>query len=129
MASDTEPKNGGTKPQIAIYQKIASREDEILDRLFELLTSRNDNAAMGAARTLLNKIIPDKKSVEVSGVNGEPIRLNLITGADISKYIELGSASAGGSTYRPSPIQGSGVAQTGTEDNNSNQPISKVGTI
>ena len=72
------PARGGTPSQSVMYQKIASRADEIVDELFELLHSRNENIRMGAAKVLANKIIPDRKAVEVSGENGGPIKVNII---------------------------------------------------
>jgi len=75
--NNTEAKRRGTKPQIAIYQKVASREDEILDVLFKLLYSKNDTVAIAAARTLLGKILPDLKSTEMTGKDGESFRISV----------------------------------------------------
>ena len=132
MANDTEAKQGGTKPQIAIYQKIASREDEIIDVLFELLRSRNDTVAASAAKTLLGKILPDKKAVEVGGVNGEPIKFTIVAGSDYAAYLsglnKTLTASTGSPLSGSDEVQGAGVAQESSQDNNSDNTTGEVGT-
>lgn len=126
MADETKAKQGGTKPQIAIYQRIASREDEIITKLFELMDSRNENIALGATKTLLNKIVPDLKSTEITGQNGEPIKLNIIAGADYLSQLGVStSAPAGSSLYEPTAVQSASVAPQSPQDNNSNNAISE----
>jgi hypothetical protein len=125
---DTEAKKGGTKPQIAIYQQIASREDEIINVLFDLLQSRNESVAVSAAKTLLGKILPDKKAVEVGGVNGEPIKFTIIGGADYTAYIsglnKTTTTSTAGVVGGPNEVQDINLAQTGEKNNNGNNPVS-----
>lgn len=48
----------------AIYSKVASRIDGVIDRLFELAESKNDSVALGACKTLINKVLPDDKRLE-----------------------------------------------------------------
>lgn len=47
-----------------IYAKIAGKSEEIVGGLLELITSRNESIKLGALKILLNKILPDLKSVE-----------------------------------------------------------------
>lgn len=49
----------------ALYSSISSYADEVIQRLVELSKSKNENVALGACKTLLNKTLPDVKSVEV----------------------------------------------------------------
>ncbi len=130
MASN-DSTTGGHKTQNrqGQYAKFEPLVDISLEKLRTLLDSRNEPTVLGALKIVFERTIPAIKALEIQGKDGEPIKLNLITGADISKYIELSSASTGGSTYRPTPIQSSGVAQESKEDNNSNQPISEVGSV
>ena len=119
--SDSEPKKGGTLPQIAIYQKIASREEEIIEKLFEILKSRNENVALGAAKTLINKIIPDRKAVEVTGQNGEPIKFNIVLGNGyIPPNIQSNATPEGNPVSGQPQVQDNSLAQAGKKDDNSN---------
>ena len=64
---------GGIRGRKYHYQKIAKRGDELIERLFELLYSKNEGVAVSAAKTLLNKMLPDLKALEVSGDQDEPL--------------------------------------------------------
>lgn len=58
---------GGIVPQGAIYSKIATRYVEILETLFALLKDEQASNRLGAAKVLINKIVPDLKALEVKG--------------------------------------------------------------
>lgn len=58
-------KNKPTSRQ-ALYSKISSRADEIVTRLIELTQSKNENVALGACKLLLNKTLPDIKTLELT---------------------------------------------------------------
>lgn len=53
----------------ALYSSISSYADEVIQQLVELSRSKNENVALGACKTLLNKTLPDVKSVEVTQSN------------------------------------------------------------
>lgn len=53
----------------ALYSSISSYADEVIQRLVKLSKSKNENVALGACKTLLNKTLPDVKSVEVTQSN------------------------------------------------------------
>ena len=40
--------------------------------------SRNDNAALGAAKTIINKVLPDLKAQELTGTEGKQIQVRII---------------------------------------------------
>lgn len=50
----------------ALYSSISSHAKEVIMRLMELTQSKNENVALGACKVLLNKTLPDIKSVEVT---------------------------------------------------------------
>lgn len=52
----------------AIYSKISTRADEIVERLFELSKSENPSVALGACKVLLERVTPPLKSLEVYDV-------------------------------------------------------------
>lgn len=125
--SNTKASKGVTPNHIALYAKIASHSDKIYDVLLELLDSRNDNIRLGAARTLLNKILPDKKVVEVTGENGEPIKLTIIAGTGfIPQSGFTSTASETSSLTRSSPLQSNGVAPQSQKDNNSDNRVDQT---
>lgn len=126
-----EARKGESTPSKGTLQSyLQNFSKEAIDVLVEIMrTSRNENLKMGAAKVIIDKTIADLKAVEIGGVNGEPIKLNLITGADISQFTTLIASSEGSSSYGSSQVQGIGLAQAGEEDNNSNQSISKVESI
>ena len=132
--SDTKAKKGGTLNHIALYQKIASRSEEIYSVLFELLKSRNENIRLGAVKTLINKIVPDLKSLEVGGQLGEDgrrqaIELLINVGRGfIPATVLVSPTSTQGVTGGLSQIQNTDMAQTSTENNNINIGSDKAGT-
>lgn len=50
----------------ALYSSISSYAKDVIVRLVELTQSKNENVALGACKVLLNKTLPDIKSVEVT---------------------------------------------------------------
>jgi len=49
----------------ALYSMISSHAPSIVARLVKLSQSKNENVALGACKLLLNKTLPDIKSVEI----------------------------------------------------------------
>ncbi len=132
--TDSKPKLGGTQPQIALYQKIAAREDEIFQTLFKHLASRNDNVSLGAAKTLINKILPDLKSIEVGGEMGSDgkrrsieLLVNLGRGF-VPSFVPVSSTSAGGSSEQPQEVQSTDLAPQGEKDLHGDNGDSQAGT-
>ncbi len=122
-----QAKSGGVPNQAALYSKVAAKENDILGALFEMLASRNENIRLGAAKALINKILPDLKSTELTGANGEPIKFNIIAGGDyVSALGKLTSTSNQSFTYRPSEVQSADLAPESAQDDNSNKSVSEV---
>lgn len=105
--NDIKGDGGKIISQQALYSKIACKSEKILQTLFGLLDSRNEAIKLGAAKILANKIIPDRKAVEVGGEGGGPIIVHVI-----NDYIsEPGvNASPTGSLEGQDKVQGSSVA-------------------
>jgi cell division ATPase FtsA len=78
--SNSSPQKGGA----AIYSRrkiqriIAARAPEILDALFEALQSKNASLKLGAAKILINKVLPDLKATELKAEDGKSL-VGLIT--------------------------------------------------
>lgn len=75
--TNLQDKPKGEKPMSrqSLYSMISSRAKEAVGRLIELLHSKNDNVAVGAAKVLLSKVVPDLKSTELSGLNSGDFKL------------------------------------------------------
>ena len=78
--SKIESKTPGVTPsRTATYQKIAIHTDKIINKLLELMESRNENVALGATNTLINKILPDLRATEVTGEDHGPIKIIIVS--------------------------------------------------
>lgn len=132
MAEETtsiEPTTGGKKTQSRpqLYQKFEPLADRAIEKLQTLLESRNESIAMGAVKIILERTVPAIKAIEITGENGGPIKLNIISGADyVSSIGNAATASETSTTYGPAEVQSTDLAQASPEDNNSNQSISEV---
>ena len=117
-----EAKKGGAPNQGSLQSYIQNYTKEAIDAIVVILrTSRNESLKMGAAKLIIDKSIADKKAVELSGANGEPIKLNIIAGADYLAWLAKSNASpAGGVVQQPPEIQGVNLAQAGEENVNGN---------
>lgn len=130
MASN-EPKTGGhkTKSQAVLYAQIEPLADRAIERLEQLLESRNESIALGAVKTVLERCIPIKKAVEVTGANGEPIKLNIISASDyLSTTGVFNASSTSGYSGGSTEVQGSSLAQESPKNDNSNKSDSEVGS-
>lgn len=63
-----------------LYAKAAKHATAALDVLAQLLVSNNENIRLGAARTLLDKCLPDVKAVELSSNEDTQIKYSIIVG-------------------------------------------------
>jgi len=78
---DNLPEKKGTKPvsKQALYSKASSHALEAIEVLVrEMQHGDNSNARTGAARALLNKCVPDLKSQELSGKDGEKLPFTIV---------------------------------------------------
>jgi len=115
----------------ALYSSISSYADDVIQRLVELSKSKNENVALGACKTLLNKTLPDVRSIEVtqssvldSLISEELARVKQPEKASqestimtpeqrqayASELIEMGQALLGQGRYGKRPIR---LAQSG----------------
>ncbi len=63
-----------------LYAKAAKHATAALEVLVQLLESKNENIRLGAARTLLDKCLPDVKTVELSSNEDSQIHYSIIMG-------------------------------------------------
>lgn len=97
MAKSNEAKQRGTKTnQQGLYAKLEPHADYAIEKLVELLDSRNESIRLGAINKILDKCIPDRKAVEVSGKDGQPIPITIIAGSGfVPAGVEVTTAPAG----------------------------------
>ena len=113
--------------QQGLYSKIAAHSDKILETLFELLDSRNENIRMGAAKVLANKIIPDKRAIEVSGEGGDAIKIQIISYGDNDPLKLYTNSPNETGPQPPGQVPDPQLAPEGPKDNTGDQPTDKVG--
>lgn len=123
---------GKIENQQGLYSRLASRAPEVIEKLFECLQSRNQAISLGAAKIIINKVLPDLKSVEVGGGLDEhgrrqPIQIYINTGAGfVPASLQLPSSSTGSTTTGTTAIQDPSVAPTSTENNDSDNGNSET---
>ncbi len=118
----------GVLSQGELYSRIASKQHKIIKTAFLLLDSRNDNVRLGATKLLMDRIIPARKAVEVSGSNGEPIQFILATqGGFIPERTIIDVTPEASNSERPSEVQSIGMAQESKKDNNSDNGDNQAG--
>lgn len=122
----TEPKKAGrpagsTPNRQGEYARMATLLPTAFEKLKLLLESRNENLVLGAVKIVIDKCLPDLKAIEVGGVEGGPIQLNIITGNGfIPRPVTFDAPSVRSAIQQSTEIQDLGMAQTSEEDNNSN---------
>lgn len=101
----TKPRKGGTPKREILYSEAASHAPRAIEILVELMEKGdNDNVRLGAAKTILAKAIPDLKSMELTGANGDAIKIIVSTGTGFVP------APGGSPLEGQSPVQGIGLA-------------------
>lgn len=62
-----EAKQGGVPSRIGLYAHASKYTVEAIDILYSLMTtSRNEGIKLGAARTLMDKCLPDLKAMDIT---------------------------------------------------------------
>jgi hypothetical protein len=110
--------------QLAIYNRIAAKEHQIVDVIFKLMDSQSEKTRLDAASVLLDKVLPNKKAVELGNDKGG-LSISLFGGGFVPPTAPR--IASMGSTTRPTPIQSFSLAQESQENVNSsnrNRPSS-----
>jgi len=73
-------RKGGAPSRRTLYKIIASGAPRVIKYLKDVVDGkqRSDPTRMGAARTLLGKVLPDMKATELTGKDGEQFEIQLI---------------------------------------------------
>ncbi len=75
-----KPGRPQTPNRQGLYSKIAKFSDLVVDTLVEMLDSRNENIRLGAAKALLDKILPDLKAVSAEVRDVGPLQMTVLAG-------------------------------------------------
>jgi hypothetical protein len=67
VKDDLIPKGGGVPRRTNLYNIVAPKGREIINTLFALLKSNNEGIRLGAAKVLINKILPDLQAIQHKG--------------------------------------------------------------
>lgn len=122
----------------AAYSKAATHFYEAFDTILNVMrTSTNPSDRLGAARTIVNKVIADVKSVEITGgvdKDGNAIPISAFAFVFGTEYDPLSRskpiiATSEASALRESTaIQDADLAPQGTQDHHSNLPDGTAST-
>ena len=98
MKNLQEKKRGIPSKQVLYQLTSAHAKDAIKCLADVMMNGDNDNARIGAAKVLLNKCIPDLKSVELGGEGGKTLIINFtVSSEEAKKRLEqLYAGSIGG---------------------------------
>lgn len=85
--TDTQPEQskGGQLSDLAIRERLRAATPQAIDKLIELCQSRNPSVAMGAAKVILSKVIPDLRATEFSGKDGTPLQVTFTVQSEEAK--------------------------------------------
>ena len=129
-----EAGRGGYYSEIEFRNRLVPYGANAIKTLVDLLDSKNPSVKLGAANTILKKLVPDLKAVEVhGGINNDGTRraVELLINAGrgfLPATVQFTPTSVGSNTGTSAEIQGVSVASKSTEDNNSDTRDSKTGT-
>lgn len=128
-SASIEATTGGSKTQSrqGQYAKFEPLANTAIEKLKVLMESRNENIALGAVKTVLERTVPAIKALELTGENGEPVKFNLLTPSTYFSAVgKIAAASAESAAGRSSEVQSLNLAPESEKDNNSNQSVSSV---
>lgn len=69
-------RRGGVPSRDELYRKVANKASETIDVVYEILQSgggKTGAVRLGAAKLLLNKVLPDLRMTELTGDTQRPI--------------------------------------------------------
>lgn len=114
--TEEAPSTGKVPSRSAFYSMVSPYGREAVQTLVEAMRKGNWSVKTGAAKTLLAKIIPDLKSTELTGKDGEQLIINLVS--DYVTSIRRNVSTPDGGAEGSIKIQGTDLAQESSEDIN-----------
>jgi hypothetical protein len=109
-----EKKTGGIKSRQQLYAMFSPHAELAVETLVKACTNGNPAVRVGAAKTILAKLVPDLKSTEITGADGQQFTINLIR--DYVTKVGGDVLPSGTNSQGSEPIQGSDMAQTSEKD-------------
>ena len=73
-----EKKTGGIKSRQQLYAMFSPHAELAVETLVKACTNGNPAVRVGAAKTILAKLVPDLKSTEITGADRQQFTINLI---------------------------------------------------
>lgn len=123
--SNEEPKIQGVPNRKSLYARLSKYAPKAIKTTVELLDSPNDNVRLGAIKILLAKTMPDLRSTEITGKDGEQFPITIVTGLDATRtgFIPPPARSI---TNGQTPLQSTSVASKSKKDIDSNKRDSET---
>jgi hypothetical protein len=127
---DQQPNRGGHPNKASLQAYIQDFTREAIDGIVDIMrNSHNEQLKFAAQKLIIDKSIADVKAMELTGQNGEPIQLFINAGKGFfpTGGFAIATSEVGITGGQP-PVQGSGMAPEGTQDNNSNNGAGQAST-
>jgi len=109
-----EIKEGGIKSRSQLYAMFSPHAELAIETLVKACSNGNPSVRVGAAKTILAKLVPDLKSTEITGQDGQQFTINIIR--DYFTKARGNVSPSDTSSQGSEPIQGSGVAPQSSQD-------------
>jgi hypothetical protein len=112
--TSVEKNKGGIKSRQQLYAMFSPHAELAIETLVKACSNGNPSVRVGAAKTILAKLVPDLKSTEILGQDGQQFTINIIR--DYFTKARGNVSSSDTSVEGSEQIQGSSVAQTSEKD-------------
>ena len=109
-----EPKEGRIRSRSQLYAMFSPHAELAIETLVKACSNGNPSVRVGAAKTILAKLVPDLKSTEITGQDGQQFTINIIR--DYFTKARGNVSPSDSSIEESEQIQGSSMAQTSTQD-------------
>ena len=109
-----EPKEGRIRSRSQLYAMFSPHAELAIETLVKACSNGNPSVRVGAAKTILAKLVPDLKSTEITGQDGQQFTINIIR--DYFTKARGDVPSSDSSIEGSEPVQGSSVAPQSTQN-------------
>jgi hypothetical protein len=112
--NNVETKTGGIKSRQQLYAMFSPHAELAIETLVKACSNGNPSVRVGAAKTILAKLVPDLKSTEITGQDGQQFTINIIR--DYFTKARGNVSPSDSSIEGSEQVQSSGMAQTSEKD-------------
>src|SRR3990167_9705226 len=109
-----EPKEGRIRSRSQLYAMFSPHAELAIETLVKACSNGNPSVRVGAAKTILAKLVPDLKSTEITGQDGQQFTINIIRDYFTKARGDVSPSDT--SSQGSEQVQGSGVAPQSSQN-------------